>query len=269
MESREAIMLQNQVMELRRDMNALQQQRGGAGGSALGGYQAAPPPGGAPPSSDITTQLLDRVTQLEDEVRRLRGRLDEAENARVRQGEDLSKQIADLKFQMENGGKLPPAGAGAPAAAPAAGPAAAAPPPKPAAPDGATATPRRTPELALQEGNAALARRDYVAAEAAAREVLGNTKGPRATDAQFLLAQSLAGRKDWQGAAIAYDDAYNRSRAGSHAQDSLLGLASALVAINEKKAACQTLDKLHAEFPKPRDEMREPIANVRAKAGCH
>jgi TolA-binding protein len=268
MESREAIMLQNQIMELRRDLSALQQQRGGAGGSALGGHQSAPPAAAAP-SGDIATQLLDRVTQLEDEVRRLRGRLDEAENARIRQGEDLSKQIGDLKFQLENGGKLPPTGAAPAAGGAAAAAAPAAPAPKPAAPDGPTAAPRRTPELALQEGNAALARRDYATAEAAAREVLGNTKGPRATDAQFLLAQALAGKKDWQSAAVAYDDAYNRSRAGSHAQDSLLGLASALVAINEKKAACQTLDKLHAEFPKPRDELREPIANMRTKAGCH
>src|SRR5947209_710076 len=51
--------------------------------------------------------------------------------------------------------------------------------PRPAPP----ATGRRTPEMALQEGNAALARRDYAAAEASAREVLqGNRASPRATD---------------------------------------------------------------------------------------
>ena len=104
---------------------------------------------------------------------------------------------------------------------------------------------RRTPELAIQEGNAALARRDYPAAEQAAREVLsGNRTSPRAYDAQFLLAQALMGQRQYSQAAIAYDDAYNRSREGSHAPDALLGLANSLIAINEKKAACDTLTKL-------------------------
>ena len=73
---------------------------------------------------------------------------------------------------------------------------------------------RRTPELAMQEGNAALARRDYPAAEQAAREVLtGSRTSPRAYDAQFLLAQALMGQRQYSQAAIAYDDTYNRSQA--------------------------------------------------------
>jgi TolA-binding protein len=122
--------------------------------------------------------------------------------------------------------------------------------------------------MAMQEGNAALARRDYAAAEAAAREVMRFPQSPRATDAQFLLAQSLAGKRDFQGAAVAYDDTYNRARAGTLAQPSLLGLANALTAINEKRAACVTLDKLKAEFPTPRADLREPIAAARQRAGC-
>jgi TolA-binding protein len=99
--------------------------------------------------------------------------------------------------------------------------------------------------------------------------VLAGGRGPRTVDAQFLLAQSLAGRKDYQGAAVAYDDAYNRSPTGVHAPDSLLGLAHSLIAINEKKAACAALDKLTAEFPRPREELRGPIAGARQRADCH
>jgi TolA-binding protein len=255
MDSREAIALQNQILELRRDLAAVQQQR------------SVPPPvvyqrgGGA--GNEITPELLNRVLQLEDEVRRLRGQLDEQANSSRRAYEDLSKQIADLNFRLQN---APPPGAS---------------PSAPSAPPGATqgtgatqgppsAPVRRTPEMSLQEGNAALGRRDYAAAEAAAREVLGAGRtSPRAGDANFLLAQALLGQRNFQGAAVAYDDAYKRSPTGSRAPDALLGLANSLTGLNEGPAACATLDKLHAEFPSLRPPIRETAASLRARNGCH
>jgi hypothetical protein len=87
-------------------------------------------------------------------------------------------------------------------------------------------------EMALQEGNAALARRDYAAA------------------------------------AVAFDNAYSGARAGAHAQDSLLGLANALSALGEKRAACDTLDKLKADFPTTREDLGEQINGARQGAGC-
>ena len=114
---------------------------------------------------------------------------------------------------------------------------AAAPPAPPPGPSGP-----RTPELALQEGNAALARRDYAAAEAAAREVLANRTSPRAYDAQFLLAQALAGEKQYPQAAVAYDDVYNRARTGSHAQDARLGLAVVLDRDQRKEGCLRRAD---------------------------
>jgi len=263
-DSREAIALNNQIAELRRDLQNLRDQvahGGGAPTSPLGGFRSAPAATGSG-ASDLDAQLLDRVSQLEEEVRRLRGHLDESDNARERQGEDLAKQIGDLNFKVDglSGGARPPAGAAAPALA---APAPAAPATAPAA-----APPRRTPEMALQEGNAALARRDYAAAEAAAREVLAGPVTKRSNDASFLLAQSLAGRKDWAKAAVAYDDTYGRARTGAHAADSLLGLAGALANLGEKKAACETLDKLRAEFSSPRADLREGIAATRQRAAC-
>lgn len=255
MDSREGIALQNQILELRRDLQSVQAGRGGY----------APPPVGRDASrgsNDLTPQLLDRVQSMEEEVRRLRGQMDEQANALRRQNDDLSKQIADLNFRLGNTGPRP----SAPAPIQQDPPALRTQPP----PSDAPATPGRRPaELAMQEGNAALARRDYPAAEAAAREVLGNSRaGPRAGDAQFLLAQSLAGRRDYQAAAVAYDDAYNRSRNGSRAPDALLGLAGSLSALGERPAACATLEKLRTEFPSPRPEVRDAAATVRNRAGC-
>lgn len=241
LDSREAIALQNQILELRRDMQGLQMQRGAP---------ALPPPmrRGGDGGSEIAAQLLDRVAQLEEDVRRLRGQLDEQANASRRQSDDLAKQVADLNFRLQNTGAstAPPAASGGPA------------------PSG-----RRPAELAMQEGNAALARRDYGVAEAAAREVLAAGRGgPRAGDAQFLLAQTLMGKRDYAGAAVAYDDAYNRSRAGSRAPDALLGLANALAALNDRANACGALDKLRAEFPSPRPNVREAAAVARGRSGC-
>ncbi len=262
LESREAIQLQNQMLELRRDMQALREQvsrmgSGSSGGSALsfGRSSGALPSGGG----EMTVVLLERVSQLEEQVRRLQGRLDEVDNARQRQGDELKKDLEDLNFKLGAGGgaarpPMPPAPAAGGTAPPAAG--------------GAAPSARRTPEVAMQEGNAALARRDYATAEAAAREVLAFPRSPRAADAQFLLAQTLTSRRDFQGAAVAYDDTYNRNKTGIHAQPSLLGLANALTAINEKRAACSTLDKLRAEFATPRADLREPIAAARQRAGC-
>ena len=269
MDSREGIALQNQILELRRDLQQLRDQGGAAGGSAP--TPVPPSSSGAP--SDISATLLDRVSRLEDAVREMRGKLDEADNARQRQGDDLNKRIGDLEFKL-NGGAGPSA---TPPSRP--GPLPLGPPslsPPPGTLGGGTSTPsapppaptRRTPEMALQEGNAALNRRDYATAEAASREVLATGRGPRATDAQFLLAQSMAGRRDYQGAAVAFDDAYNRNPRGSRAPDSLLGLANSLNAINEKKAACQTLDKLRAEFQGARPDLRPAVAAARQRAAC-
>jgi TolA-binding protein len=279
-ESREGIALQNQVLELRRDLQALREQVAhgatGGGGTFLGTPSSRPPAAASGAAgSDLLPQLLDRVQQFEDQVRTLQGRTDELANTMQRQNADLAKQIGDLNFRMDQQGAgagprppaVPPAGAAPAGIVP---PVATLPPtaPQPQAP-AAGAVPRR-PELALQEGNAALARRDYATALASADEVLAQGKAaPRAYDAQFLKAQALAGKKEWAQAAIGYDDTYNRSRTGTHAQDALLGLANSLIAINEKKSACQTLDKLHTEFPTPRQDLRDGIVQARERAGCH
>ncbi len=260
-DSREAIALQNQIYQLRQEVQMLRDQvaRGGGG---------APVRGGSSGGNDMVAQLLSRVETMEDQVRQLRGRVDENQNQMQRQNADLAKKIDDLSFQMSSGG-APTTGAPAPrpsAPAPLAPPVAA--PTPPSAPPVVAGPTPRTPERALQDGNAALARRDYVAAEQSAREVMTNRTSPRAYDAQFLLAQSLAGQRQFPQAAIAYDDTYNRSRKGVYAQDALLGLANALTAINEKKAACDTIGRLQAEFPQPRADLRDSITGARQRAGC-
>ncbi len=100
-ESREGIALQNQILELRRQMQTLQDQSGRGGGSptALGRGTYPPTTGGG---SDLVAQLLSRVDALEEQVRQLRGRIDETQNTVQRQGADLGKRIDDMAFQTQN-----------------------------------------------------------------------------------------------------------------------------------------------------------------------
>lgn len=283
-ESREGIALQNQILELRRDVEALRDQLARGGGGYPPPRQLSPAPVGG--GNELTAQLLQRVQTLEDQLRQVRGQADRAANETTRQGQDLSKQIGDLSFrvqQIEGGARAAPRAA--PAAAPER-PAAEKPAPErsasaltaPLTPPGFQPAPlppplagpvRRTPELAIQDGNAALARRDYASAEAAAREVLsGSRASPRAYDAQFLLAQALSGQRNYPQAAIAYDDAYSRAKTGARAPEALVGLASSLTSIGEKRAACETLTKLNAEFPRLRTDLRDVALATRTRAGC-
>jgi TolA-binding protein len=276
METREGIALQNQILELRRDIQTLRADPGrsdpGRGGSSssLGGRGAVAPLAGG---SEMTAVLLDRVDRLENAVRQLNGRLDEMDNARQRQGADLAKQIGDLQFRLDSGGGAAPGRQGATTPAPTMGPAPASLGSLPlgASPAAATAAPgpvRRTPELALQEGNAALARRDYAQAEASAREVIAVKASPRAYDGQFLLAQAMSGQRNFPQAAVAFGDTYDRNKQGAHAQDSLVGLAASLAAINEKRSACAALDTLKTQYPSPRPDIAARATALRTSAAC-
>ena len=270
LESREAISLQNQILELRHELE--QSQAGGGVPLAppvSGGGASGEQPGTADPSG-IAPQLLDRVQTLEGQVRDLRGELDQLSNQVQQQNAALSKQVGDLGFalQQAHGGAAPASGASpdqAPDAEPGAAPAIA--PPPVARPQAASPV-HRTPESGLAAGNAALARRDYGGAEADARDVLAGPRGPRQIDAQFLLGQSLAGQRQYQQAAVAYYDAYNRAPRSGRAPDALLGVSASLLALGDKPAACQALAKMHAEFPSPLPRARNAYVALHGRAGC-
>lgn len=266
MDSREGIALQNQILQLRQEMEQ----------SLRGRAPMAPPmgsPGMAPPTTgganDLVSRLLDRVNTLEEEVRRLRGRTEVLENQDIRLREDLEKLRGDMEFRLGQGGAAPAPAAGPPAApASAARPAAAvASAARPAAAEPAARAPR-PPERAIQEGQAALGRRDHPAAEAAAREVIASRAAPQQVAAQMLLADALSGRRDHANAAIAYNEAYVRSRTGPRAPEALLGLAGAFIALNNRREACDTLNDLRSQFPNLRPPLAERAATARQRAGC-
>jgi TolA-binding protein len=266
MDSREAIALQNQVLQLRQEVEQLR---------ARGGAVSPPAPsarsGGA--GNEMIGQLLDRVTTLEEETRRLRGRVDEAENRDRRLAADVQKLTEDMEYRLQRveGGAAAarPAAPAAPAAPPAAvaRPAAPTAPVAPVVPPPAAATPR-TAERALSDGQAALARRDYPAAEAAAREALATRGGTQQANAQLLLGDALSGKRDWGNAAIAYNEAYTRARTSPRAPEALLGLAGAFQGLGSRREACDTLNDLRSNHPNLSAALQERATAARARAQC-
>ena len=253
-ESREGIALQNQILDLRREIDALRR----GGGGALPAPSA--PSRGAAASGDLVQQLLARVQELEDENRRQRGKLDVAENNDRQLRAELEKLRGDLDFRLQSLEK----GAGRPAATrpPQPGPAAQT-QPAPASPAPSNAP--RTVERAIADGEAALARRDFTAAEAAAREAIRIRTGQRAL---LLLGDALMGKRDFQNAALAYDEAYSRNRQGPRAPEAMIGLANAFQGFGARREACETLDNLRSNFPTLSGPQAERATDSRRRAQC-
>ena len=251
MDSREGIALQNQILQLRQEMEQLRSR----GGSAPAPSSGRAPAGGG----ELVGSLLERVNRAEEEVRRMTGRIDVLENQNRRLREDLEKFQGDMEFRLGQGG-----GGGGGGRAPSAPPAAPAGPPT--TNTGAPAP--RTPDRAIAEGQAALGRRDYAAAETAAREALAARGGTQAVAAQMLLADALMGKRDFGNAAIAYDAAHSRARTGPRAPEALLGLATAFQGLGSRREACDTLNQLRSQYPNLPAPMAERVNAARQRGQC-
>lgn len=286
-ESREAIALQNQILELRRDLQALQARLGPGGASALAPPVAVAPRAGTPAEGqqELLARLLERVTALETEVRLLRGRSDETQNSLRELAATVEKNQADLDFRLQEleaavpRRPAPQAAAPARPAAPAAPPATPAPAQPPAQaqaalprPPAAPAQPpaARTQAQILAAAQAALQRRDWATAEREANAfIAAYPRDPRVGEAYHIRAQALAGRGEHMQAALAFDDARSRVTDRSRRQDILLGLGRSLGAINERASACEVFRQLASDFHTDmRPDIREALERERARHGC-
>ena len=276
-QSQEGIALENQILQLQQQVQQLQA-GGGGGASALGGGQSQPLPpdqsGDQGAASSVLTGLLNQVQQMQSQIQDLNGKVDTLQNQVNTQNAALEKEIGDLKFQMTNGGTPGAPNQGAPGATAPAGTSPGGPQNlngamAPKAPPAIAAGGAASPKAALHAAQVAILHRDYAAAEADARGVLASAKGsPEGYQAQYILAQSLYAQDKPQESAIAFDDAYNRDRAGPYAPGSLLGLANSLTAIHLEAAACDTLASLNSQFPTPPMGLAPAIEAAGRRAHC-
>ncbi|GAN60867.1 hypothetical protein ACI01nite_12370 [Acetobacter cibinongensis] len=251
--SREALSLQNEVLALKQQLSQLQVS--GNTGGALAPPSAMPATSSSGANGDLTAQLLERVNTLEQQQRDMRGEIDQLTNDLQKQTASLSKQLSDAQFAMQNGGGA--------AAAPAASAATSA-----ASKKDGEAPKATTPDALLAAGKTALQQKDYAAAQENAEGALKNAKGNFKVDAQFLLAQSLAGQKQYRQSAVSYYDAYRQAPKSARAPDALLGVSASLLALGDKKAACQALGKLKTEFPSPTQRVSHAAEIYATRGGC-
>ncbi len=266
--SREGIALENQILELRQQVQQLQQSQGGNGASVLAPSQ--PGGSGVGGSAALLPSLVLQVQQLQQDVHSLRGQLDTLEHQVTTQNDQINQEIGDLKFEMAQQGTKPSTGLTSPAGTQNTNsrtlgqlPVASTTPPAPA-------PSRRHVVASLVAARQALAAHDYTAAEADARAIIAKRgKGVYHGEAELVLAQALDGQGRFQESALAYDDAYSADKTGPYAAKALLGLSSSLAAIGQDNAACDTLDSLASQFSSLSPSLEAQVKTVRLKAHCH
>lgn len=249
--SREGIELQNQIQQLNAQLQQVQANTGAVSSSAT-------VPSVSGPSGDLVSQLLQRVATLENDNRDMRGQLDQLTNEMQTQTANLSKQIGDMQFAAQNGSRsgTTTSLAGSSAAA-ATGTRA------------ATAGKSATALELLKAGQVALKGHDYATAQNNAEQAvkLAKTANGR-LESQFLLAQSLAGQKQYRNSAVAYFDAYNRAPKSPRAPEALLGVSASMLALGDKNSACQALGKLESEFSNPSPAVKAALVRFKGRASC-
>lgn len=270
-DSREGIALQNQIQELRRDIQALQRGGGGGGGSAIAPPVAVGAAGGTAAQQELLTRLLERVSALETDLRLLRGRSEENQNAIRQLQAAVEKNTADTDYrlqQLEQGGQRPaPSRPAQQGAAPAQGGQQAALPRPPAAPPAAPA--QRSAQAMLTDAQAAARRQDWAGAEREANLFLSAyPRDNRIGEAHLIRGEAFYARRDYAQAALAFDDAQRRL-SGNAQQDAQLRLGQSLGALNERAAACEVFARLasqHATSLKP--DVREGLDRERQRLRC-
>ena len=283
-QSSETSQLMNRLDRVERDLKDLRGQvyRGGA----QSGGQASAPTGG---NSEYP---LLRIDQLEEELRRLTGKLEEIQFAQDQQTSRLERLSNDIDFRLKalEGGKAPGGAApgqtagptAAPPAAQPAGPAAVAgdpfrsppagnlgsipagqpsvlpPAAAPAAPAAQTALPGGTPEEQYNYAFGLVRQGDLASAEIALKEFIAkNPKHERAGNADYWLGETYYARGNYQAAATAYLDTVQTYGAGPKGPYALLKLGMSLGLLQQKGEACQILKSLPAKFTKAEAPLKD------------
>lgn len=282
--------ISDRLDRVERDLNQLQRQvyRTEVGGPAPSAPDTANPGG--------TLDAQIRMDQIEDQMRKLTGQLEELQYGLSQLSGRLDKMQSDneVRFQqLEKGGGSDQAQAATPEGGAEIGPpakpgrgagdmdqpvsrsgtltapgAAAA----PAAPAPAPATgglPEGTAQAQYNYAFGLLRQRQEDAAEAAFKAFLQrHPNDPLAANAQYWLGEIYMERKEYKSAAAAFADGYQKAPQGAKAPDSLLKLGEALGNQGRKQDACFSFAKLERDFPGMAQPVRDRVARDKQQFGC-
>lgn len=220
-------------------------------------------------SLDNPAQLEVRLSAMDEEIRRLRGRVEESEFQSKRLAETLEKLQKDVDFRLNelSAGKPPVANGGAPD-------------------DSFAATANtNTPAAAAAEEaeNFASPKEHYNHAfrllnqtkyDEAARAFESFTKkhpnDPLIGNAYYWQGETYYIRRDYVASADAFRQGFEALPTGPKAPDNLLKLAMSLAALDRSKEACVVLTQLGAKFKKTPSaaNVLEKSAQEQKRIGC-
>lgn len=259
---------------------------------------AAPPPAAAAPAPNIAARLQVRITQLEGEIQRLTGRNEEIAHRLDQIEERLKKLSTDLEFRLGRLERGEPALAAATPAAAAPKPDAPAAPPsrapamrpvpqkvpgaemgakplgmvRPSAPLSAEeSTAKLTPEQQYNRAHTLIIRdRNYAEAERVLRSFIDNNpKHKLLPNAHYWLGRTYFVRDDFEQAAFAFAEGFQRFPKSEKAPANLLNLGMSLARLGKTREACTTYSRLLKNFPNAEDSVKRRVARETARANCH
>jgi len=254
----------------------------------LSGSTAAPARAGAPSgplAPTVAAGLEVRVSQLENEIQTMTGRLEEighnVDQVRA-QFEKLAKDVDFRLSAVEHGGEAAPSPTSQPESAPPSRPAAAAPsagatqgaaepppPPQKAVLGSGQVLPVGAPQQQYDYARALLIQQDYAGAERAfAAFVNTHPDDALAGAAQYWLGETFYLRANYDQAARAFAEGYQKYPKGTKAPDTLLKLGMSLVQLNRKKDACVLFTELDQRYPAAPTNVKQAVQRERQRAGC-
>jgi len=272
--------LLDRLGRVERDIRTLNLQvaRGGSGGGASGATAGAVAgEGGGGPAM---ARLSIRVTQVEDDLRMLTGRIEEILHKVNQVSNRFDKLVGDVDYRLSaleqgNTASAPPA-------------------PRrsgvlgtmsqrelsqgtaqlPAATDGtqtaaAVALPAGTPRDKYNFAYGLLRQARYDEAEQAFEQFLtAHAEDPLAQNAQYWLGKVYFVREEYVLAAQTFTDNYKTYPKGPKAPDSLLNLGLSLSRLDKASAACAAFDELKRKFPRTSPRIARTVKAQWAENGC-
>ncbi len=127
----------------------------------------------------------------------------------------------------------------------------------------------QTPEAQYKQAFALVREGNYPQAEVAFTQFIkDNTKHPLTGGAYYWLGETYYAQNIYDKAAIQFLQSYKNFPKGKKAPESLLKLSMSLGKMKKKKEACAMLGKLNAEFPDSSNALKQRAKEEGTRLGC-
>lgn len=277
----------NRIERMQGELSTLQQ-------TVYKGRRPPPPVSGAPGRGSaggidrrVTARIEVRLSQLENELRRMTGKAEELEHAVGQFNARLEKLVSDVDSrltaleQRQGVGTSPTGPAGAPAPPPPDSN------PSPGAPDApprnlGTISPRdlaAAPPPTLPNGtpkeqyeyatSLLLADQNIEKAETALRAFIDkHPKHRLASNAYYWLGETFYVRRNFQKAVHIFAEGYQKFPKGGKAPENLLKLGMSLGQLKQNKKACTAYASLLSYFPKASRTLKSRVGREQRRLKC-